>query len=149
MVRGWAKLFRTHRAKKTFKGSTTAAAAANTTHEPQHQASTNAPSASAMPEQLPNESETDYIARLQSAIKSTTAAEQAAQDSITELKRSQVLADEFHRNHDARLHATIDRMDAKIKDLERQLRLEKMGAGGEDDPWVPWREYAGHLDGGI
>lgn len=143
LVRMWAKLFRIHKAKKGPKPTATAA------NEPGHQATTNTPSTSTMPDQLPNESDAAYITRLQSTLQSTAKAEKAAQDTITELQRSQALADEYHKNHNARLHATIDRMDAKIKDLESELRLEKMGAGGggEDDPWVPWREYAAQLDG--
>lgn len=161
LVRVWAKLFRVHRAKKTLEctkttSTTTATAtAAAAADEPNHQAITNLPNNPTMPNQLPKESDAAYIARLETTIKSITAAEKTAQDTITELKRSQVLADEYHKNHNARLHATIDRMDTKIKELESELRLERMGAGGaggggrEDDPWVPWREYAGHLDGGL
>lgn len=146
LVRMWAKLFRIHKSKKAPKSTTTTSA-----NEPNCQTMTNNPTASTVPDRLPNESDAAYITRLQTTIKSTTAAEKTAQNTITELQRSQVLADDHHKNHNARLHATIDRMDTKIKDLERELRLEKMGAGGggEDDPWVPWREYAGHLEGGL
>lgn len=148
LVRVWAKLFRAHKAKKASKcTTTTAATTTDTTLELQHQAITNTPSESTMSDKLPNELDDAYIKRLQFTIKSTIAAEKTARDSIIELKRSQALADEYHKTHNARLHATIDRMDAKIKDLERELRLERIGAGGEDDPWVPWREYAGQLDG--
>lgn len=152
LVRAWAKLFRIHKAKKASKCSIAAATASN---EPSHETMNNdTSSTSAIPDQLPNESDASYITRLQSTIKSTIAAEKAAQKTITELQRSQALADEHHRSHNDRLHATIDRMDGKIKDLERELRLERIGAGGgggggEDDPWVPWREYAGQLDGAL
>lgn len=151
LVRMWAKLFRIHKLKMAPK-STTITAAAAATNKPDHQVlKNNTASTSAIPNQLPSESDAAYITRLQTTIKCSTTAEKAAQETITELQRSQVLADDHHKNHNARLHATIDRMDAKIKDLERELRLEKMGAGGggEDDPWVPWRDYAGHLDGGL
>ncbi|KAJ4387279.1 hypothetical protein N0V93_007868 [Gnomoniopsis smithogilvyi] len=138
LVRVWAELFRTHKAKKSLPKTIG--------HEPTNTA-INKPPQALYPEQLPNESDAAYIDRLKISMKAMATAEKAAQDEITELRRRQAMADEYNKNHNIRLHATLDRMDARLKQTERELRLERMGAGGEDDPWVPFRDYAYQLDG--
>lgn len=138
LVRVWAKLFRAHKIQKKPK---------HITHKSEDVDTNDNALQTCCPDQLPNETDADYISRLKATLKHTIATEKAAQDEINYLKRSQKSADALNRDRNDRLHATLDRMDVKLKQTERELRLERMGAGGEDDPWVPFRDYAYQLDG--
>ncbi|CAN8105354.1 unnamed protein product [Discula destructiva] len=144
LIRVWAKLFREHQAEK----ATMASAVAEAKAAAKALSSSSEPPTNPLPLQSPDESDTEYIARLQDTIKKMAAAKTASAIEIVSLKRQQVMADAHNIDRVARLHGTLDRMDVKLKEVQAELRLEKMGVGGgEDDPWVPWKDYAGTLYG--
>lgn len=125
LVRAWAKLFRKHLAKKQQKTLESVNGSAQT--------------AAVYPPRLPKETASYYITRLRIRI------EDMAKE-IASLKQQQDVADEHNDDRFNGLYATLDRTDAKLKEAESEARLTKLGVGtGEDDPWVPWREYEAHL----
>lgn len=131
LVRAWARAFRKHKASTPRK---------TPTPEPAAEPAAQPAPVTAYHARVPEETDAEYISRLQKTIESM-AADNAA------LKEQQEVSDELNEDRLDRLNATLERTESKLREAESQLRLAKLGVGGEeDDPWVSWKMYEAQLD---